>query len=90
MVEPVNQPLCRDDGIGRHAGLKIQWAWKTRTGSSPVLGTNYNYNNSRQASWVIIIIYFGIRNNNDEIVTNRSMFLKVIIIWLMQHKIIYI
>lgn len=23
MVEPVNQPLCQDDGIGRHEGLKI-------------------------------------------------------------------
>ena len=47
---------CQDDGIGRHEGLKILWAWKTRTGSSPVLGTKYNYNNSRQESWSIIII----------------------------------
>lgn len=43
MVEPVNQPLCQDDGIGRHEGLKILWAWKTRTGSSPVLGTSCIY-----------------------------------------------
>ena len=58
--------ICQDDGIGRHEGVKILWAWKTRTGSSPVLGTNIivlheftanyvnSYNNSRQASWVII------------------------------------
>ena len=50
MVEPVNQPLCQDGGIGRHAGLKILWEEKSRTGSIPVLGTKYSYNNSRQAS----------------------------------------
>ena len=33
----------QDDGIGRHEGLKILWAWKTRTGSSPVLGTKHNF-----------------------------------------------
>ena len=29
---------CRCDGIGRRAGLKIQW-WRHRTGSTPVTGT---------------------------------------------------
>ena len=63
---------CQDGGIGRHAGLKILWEEKSRTGSIPVLGTKHNciiacpkafttnyvnsYNNSRQASWIIIII----------------------------------
>ena len=30
--------MCRYDGIGRRAGLKIQW-WRHRTGSTPVTGT---------------------------------------------------
>ena len=46
----------RNDGIGSHAGLKIQWAVIARTSSNLVSGTKYNYNNSRQVSWVIIII----------------------------------
>lgn len=31
--------VCRCDGIGRRAGLKIQW-WRHRTGSTPVTGTS--------------------------------------------------
>ena len=30
--------LCRRDGIGRRAGLKIQW-WRHRAGSTPAAGT---------------------------------------------------
>ena len=30
--------LCRSDGIGRRAGLKIPW-WQHRMGSTPIAGT---------------------------------------------------
>ena len=30
--------LCRRDGIGRRAGLKIPW-WQHRIGSTPIAGT---------------------------------------------------
>ena len=30
--------LCRRDGIGRRAGLKIPW-WQHRMGSTPIAGT---------------------------------------------------
>ena len=33
-----NERYCPDGGIGRRVGLKHQWG-KTRTGSTPVLGT---------------------------------------------------
>ena len=34
--------ICPDDGIGRHARLKIWWL-QGREGSSPSLGTKWNY-----------------------------------------------
>ena len=33
------QLKCRNDGIGRRAGLKIQW-WRHRAGSTPASGTS--------------------------------------------------
>lgn len=40
-VERTNylQGICRRDGIGRRAGLKIPW-WQHRMGSTPIAGTN--------------------------------------------------
>jgi hypothetical protein len=35
---PILQPPCRSGGIGRRAGLKIQWP-QGRVGSSPTFGT---------------------------------------------------
>lgn len=32
--------MCRSDGIGRRAGLKILW-WQHRAGSTPAFGTNF-------------------------------------------------
>ena len=34
--------FCRDDGIGRHEGLKILWLLKSRVGSNPTHGTMNN------------------------------------------------
>lgn len=31
--------VCRSGGIGRRLGLKIQWVFDTRAGSSPASGT---------------------------------------------------
>lgn len=48
-VQPLPSVPCRDGEIGRHGGLKSLWG-KTRTGSSPVLGTIVGRTNGKSSA----------------------------------------
>ena len=50
---------CRRDGIGRRAGLKIQW-WRHRAGSTPASGTkNLKHCDENSSQCFFLCVFFG-------------------------------